>query len=183
MRAFVAVMLPGPTIEALEAGLRELRSQGETAGTVAWVPPERWHLTLAFLGEIDERTADAVASGLLSAASRTETVDLSTRGLGHFGRRTLFARVTGDSGGLHGLAGRCRAVAMKAGVPSGEQRFHPHVTVARAWGRADVRPFVVAGRTLAVPPFTVADVSLVRSILGEGRRYDVLASFRLAADV
>ena len=51
MRLFVAVRIPEPLLRRVIAVQEEFRKIG---ADVRWVSPESVHLTLAFLGEIDE---------------------------------------------------------------------------------------------------------------------------------
>ena len=125
------------------------------------VPPERRHVTLRFLGDVDEAELRAVEERLRSAGLRRCTATVGTAA-STFGRSILVVGVAG----LDALA----AAAGSDGRP-----FRGHVTLAR--GR-DVRPW----RGLPVPggSWPVGEVTLVTSRLGRGGpTYEVVATVPL----
>lgn len=98
-------------------------------------PPELLHVTLCYLGELDELAAwvpgDTVASAA-SAASRTPVIEAVLPGLGVFkgpDSDVLYASV--DSAELTDLRERLVDALRGQGIdPSAEHGFTPHVTLA-----------------------------------------------------
>src|SRR5580704_13112574 len=76
MRLFVALALP----ETIRWQLRLLC--GGLAGA-RWVPPENFHLTLRFIGEVDGAEFDDIDAAL--AGVRAPRFAMSFAGVGHFG--------------------------------------------------------------------------------------------------
>jgi 2'-5' RNA ligase len=75
VRLFVGVELPEDVrerISALCAGVPGAR----------WVPPENLHLTLRFIGEVDNGEADDIYHAL--SAVRPRSFDITLSGVGHF---------------------------------------------------------------------------------------------------
>lgn len=136
LRLFVALDVPVDVRAAVDHALRTVRaSQPE----LRWTDPAGWHLTLAFVGWVDEsRAADVVAATDEAAmASRPFTLCLDGR-LGSFGGRVLWAGIEPSE--------EAAAVAARLGVALGSRRFQledrpfaPHLTVARVPRTSRVR--------------------------------------------
>lgn len=178
MRAFVALDLPGPLIGALtrlQAGL--------TVGRP--VPEENLHLTLAFLGDIREEQAWALAEGLeaLSAAP----VPLTLRGVDLPGRSPNLIWIGAEPAPeLIRLHDKVARLAREAGVALERRRFSPHVTLARfpralsAQEERGIGAFLALNGAASCPPGQADTVTLYRSHLHEdGPVYEPLAEARL----
>ena len=150
MRLFVAVWPDDETRRRL-AGLElELgRSKG-----LRFVGPERWHVTLRFLGEVAEEAVGPLTEALVSAVAASPG-PLECRlgpGTGWFtGVRVLHL----PAAGLDGLAAAVRVATLPiVGEPAGtEPPFNGHLTLARSKGR---RLGVAALGEMANIPFEAA---------------------------
>ncbi|MDQ3905721.1 MAG: RNA 2',3'-cyclic phosphodiesterase, partial [Actinomycetota bacterium] len=114
MRLFVALTPPDEVTEALRAITAALR---ELAPELRWTRPQQWHLTLAFLGEVDDALVDELTRRLDRAAARHPPLSLFLGGGGRFGHRVLWTRVQGDRDNLRRLAGSAAAAARRSGLP------------------------------------------------------------------
>lgn len=163
MSLFVAVEVPDAARSAVAEAVAPLR---EAAPRLRWVDPQRYHLTLAFLGEVPDGRVAAVSAALGDVGAGASAFELALSGeLGMFGRRVLWAGVAA-SAPLDDLAARVRKfVGGVVGLPDGDRPFTAHLTLARA-GREKVRPELVAGA--GVPPvrWPVEQVVLMRSAGG-----------------
>jgi 2'-5' RNA ligase len=142
------------------------------------VPPERWHLTLAFLGEVpDDRLPAAVA-----ALADAEPVTLRLAGGGRFGRgrfTTLWTGVTGDVRALDALARTVRRALKRARLPYDRKPLKPHLTLARPGDRLspeEIHADLTALAAYTGPDWTVGSIELVRSHQGPKPAYDHLAA-------
>ena len=168
MRLFVAVWPPSDVLDALEALDRP------AAAGVRWTTRDQWHVTLRFLGRMDD--ADMVAAGLgrLGAGERPTALagPLTTR----LGRALVVLPV----GGLDRLAAAVVDLTASMGEPPDPRPFAGHVTLGRAKRGASsgsLGPLVGAPLSASWP---VAEVSLVASDLHPaGAKYSVLARFPL----
>jgi 2'-5' RNA ligase len=179
MRLFVALDVPDAAVQHLERAVAEVRERHREP---RWVPCDRWHVTLAFLGEVAEPRLDPLSERLERAARRHEGLSLAFAGAGRFGNRVLWVGVRGDATPLGRLAASVTAAARKAGVPLDDRPHRPHVTLAR--GRTtslDLRPVVADLSDYEGPPWRAESFSLVRSRLGPQPQYEVLAGYRLGA--
>lgn len=167
MRLFVAVRPPEEVIDVIDALPRPERHG------VRWSRPDQWHVTLRFLGDVDD--AEPVVAGLDAALSGGGAVDV---GLGpataKLGRAVLVVPATG----LDGLAAQVLD-ATRAAVPVPEDAFAftGHLTLARC-------PKGVPRWAVGVPvsaSWRAVEVELVASELGGGPpRHEVIARFGLA---
>jgi 2'-5' RNA ligase len=161
LRLFVAVYPPDAVAWDLR---RRLLGTGERV--VRLTPIDRWHITLAFLGEVAAERLPEVeqALGQVSVPRGTE---LRLRGGGRFGGKgrstVLWAGVDGE------LAELRRDVCERLGVP--DRDFTPHLTVAY---RDDPVVRLALG-DYAGPSWRLNEIALVRSDPGEG--YTTLRSW------
>lgn len=180
MRLFVALWVPDTVRSELAEALAPIRDQ---APGLAWVAPEQWHLTLAFLGGVPADKQDELAARLARAAARHSSLRLRLAGGGRFGDRVLYAKVEGDQDCLRRLAASVGAAARRCGIVLEDRPFRAHLTLARSRTGADLRPLASALGQVTTTWWTADTVALVESRLGqgEGRRavYDTVAQWPL----
>jgi 2'-5' RNA ligase len=176
VRAFVAVVPPPAALAALVRAVEPLRAAYPSG--VSWVPPERLHVTLAFLGDVTEPVADHVAAALAGAVPAVAPFEARVAGGGAFPRPArpcvLWAGV--EAVALPSLARAARRAARGAGVRLERAPFVPHVTVARVRTAALDGPAAVAALDrVSGAPWTVTEVVLMRSVLGPHPSYEPVA--------
>jgi 2'-5' RNA ligase len=192
MRLFVAVQPPAGVLDELDGAVAPLREL-PGAERLRWTAAPGWHLTLAFLGSVDEERLPALRDGLAQAVLGQPVHRLRLAGGGHFGDRVLWVGLAGETWALRALA---RSVAAVTGEVLGEEApelaeelaYHPHLTLARTGrggyhGAAERKALRVAAERLETfqgAEFTVASVHLMRSELHGGpARYTRLRSWAL----
>jgi RNA 2',3'-cyclic 3'-phosphodiesterase len=180
VRLFVAVTPPQEAVEELRAATAAVRP---ARPDLRWTRPEQWHLTLVFLGEVDERARADLGVRLGRAAGRHPPLQLAVQGAGRFGDRVLWMRVTGDVTGLKRLAASVQAAARRARLPVEERPYRPHLTLARGREGVDLRPVVEALAGFGGSTWIATQLHLVRSDLGAGEggtsRHEVIATWSL----
>jgi RNA 2',3'-cyclic 3'-phosphodiesterase len=128
LRLFVALPLPDSVKRSLEPLARGL-------GDVRWLTPDQQHLTLRFIGEIDNGRLDDVADAL--ALVQGWPFEVRLEGLGHFPPRgeprVLWVGVE-KSPDLKSLKRRIDRALADVGLPPEARKFAPHVTLARIRG-------------------------------------------------
>lgn len=132
MRCFVAVPV-APTVRArLRAVQEELR---RTGADVSWVAEKNFHLTLKFLGEIDEAAAETLKGLVRPLAARRPRPKLAYAGFGTFPERgaprIVWAGCAGDTAALADLAAAVERAAQTVGVPPERRPFAAHLTLGR----------------------------------------------------
>src|SRR4051794_11116337 len=100
MRLFVALVPPAEALAELGAAVAALPDTPR----LRWTRPEQWHVTLAFLAEVDDRTREALVPRLERVARRHPSPTLALAGGGRFGGQVLWTRVDGDRAALRRLA-------------------------------------------------------------------------------
>lgn len=171
MRAFVAIDVPEPLRRALAAVARDLRG-------VRPVRPDGIHLTLRFLGEVDEARVPALVDVLRASAG--PALRLRIAGGGAFPSperpRVLWAGVQGDVARLTELVARIEAALRAAGFPPEQRAYAPHVTLGRGLGRvapSELRRLFDLGDLGGIE---AREIVLYRSELRpEGARHEVVA--------
>ncbi len=183
VRMFVAVVPPEEVVEHLEEFLAPRRE----AAPFRWTLAEQLHLTLAFSGNVPDRSYDDLVARLERAARKRHPHQARIAGGGAFpnvGRaRVLYAGVETDIEELGRAATGARAALSKAGAEVDGQRFRAHLTLARMGRPVEATSWVRLLDSYAGPSWTIEEVALVASHLGEGPRrrprHDVLETFSL----
>jgi RNA 2',3'-cyclic 3'-phosphodiesterase len=180
VRLFVAVDPPARVRGHLEAGTAALR---ESMDGWRWVPPEQWHLTLAFLGEVADDRLPELTRRMGLAARRHEPFTVDLAGVGAFNSlrraRVMWVGVDGDREALTRLADSVGAGARRAKIALDERRYRPHMTLGRRRAPADVSDLLGAGRDYRGPAWTVEEFVLVQSHLGRAVRHELRERFPL----
>jgi 2'-5' RNA ligase len=150
------------------------------------VPPEQWHITLAFYGEVPPARIEELTERLSRAVQRTPTpIALRLSTVGTFPKqpqraRVLWVGLDGDVGALSRLAGRCAGAARRVGLTMEDRAFRPHLTLARArGGPADLRARVQRLAGYAGRPWRASEIHLVHSTLGAAVRHETIGNWAL----
>lgn len=185
MRLFIAIEVPeawraaaASLQAAMPAGLRRV---------LRFVDPSLMHVTLRFIGEVDETPA-AILDSVLSERIVEPSVRLALGRAGTFGppARTdvVHVAVEGDLQALGALVARIETAAQDAGQSPERRSLRPHVTLARVQRHAtpaDRRAIAEAVERLEAPEpheFVASEVVLVQSHLGSGApRYEVVTRY------
>lgn len=163
MRLFVALDLPHvlrEQLSTLTVGLQGVR----------WVPPENYHITLRFIGDLPPHKAEEVDLAL--AGLRGRGFPLALSGVGTFDKggrvATLWAGVERNPA-LDHLQGKIETALQRAGIPPERKRFAPHVTLARLDGGAEAKlaAWVQAHNLFRTAPIPVEHFTLFSSQLGK----------------
>ncbi len=122
-----------------------------------WIEPADYHITLRFIGDIDDATALEIEERLSRIHYPPFTLRLN--GLDWFGGRkphSIHALVE-PSESLSRLQAAHERACQAAGLPPESRRFIPHVTIARCRGASldAVRSFVSARGLFTAGPFEV----------------------------
>ena len=177
IRLFVALALA----EELRSALAALAGGIQGA---RWVPPENYHLTLRFIGEVERWRAEEADEAL--AAIRGRSFDLALRGVGTFekgGRIGALWVGAERSEALAHLQSKVETALQRIGLEPERRRFAPHVTLART-DRADpakLIAWVQAHNLFRAAPVRVESFTLFSSRLGkENPVYEAEVDYALA---
>ena len=189
LRIFCAVELPTEVRARAAAHAARLRERFKEV-RASWPRAESLHLTLKFLGEIDEARVAALSEAAARAAEQSQTFELVIEGAGAFpprgAPRVLWLGVQDSSGGLAQLHSRLEDESAAAGFGREERPFHPHLTLARLRAPQGARSLAQfhqeAGFESAA--FRVVELAVMLSELGPGgSRYTPLSRHALGASL
>jgi len=158
IRLFAAIEIPE------NVRLRLSLLQGGVPGA-RWTPVENLHLTLRFIGEVDEPTASDIDS-VLSELS-LPAFALTLKGVGQFGGkegRALWAGAASNAA-LQRLAAKIESALQRMGRPAETRKYAPHVTLARLKDAPlqKIHEFLAAHNLFDSAPFTVGAFALFSS--------------------
>ena len=151
-------------------------------GEPRWTAPERWHLTLLFLGTVPADVVPALVSKAAPAVADAPPMTLRLAGGGRFGSRrrpqVAWAGVDGDVAPLVALAGRLADVARSLRLAVEDRPYRPHLTLGR-WrpGRPADGDLVDRLADYRGPAWPVREVRLLESHLGPKPTYETLAAW------
>ncbi len=132
IRAFIALPLPG----SVRHLLADIQSRLKRAGIKAsWPQPDRFHLTLKFLGEIPCDRLEKIQTVVDRFSGQYPDLVLAAGSLGVFPKikkaRVLWADIKGDTRRLEQLCHELDNVLERLGIPGRTRPFSPHITLAR----------------------------------------------------
>ncbi len=132
MRTFIAISLP----QNVKARLAQLQETLKKSGAdVKWVDPQNIHLTLKFLGEIDQQQIATITKAVEEVALTTGSFRANLNILGAF-PKLEFARVIWV--GLENGDSQSKVIAQALeekiemlGIPKEKREFSSHITIGR----------------------------------------------------
>lgn len=186
VRTFIAVEV-GPAVRANAVAVQ--KALAKSGAGVKWVDPSAMHVTLAFLGELDERDLHAVCRAVAKVAAAAPPFRLAVEGVGAFPTprrpKTIWAGITDGADDLRRLQAALEAPLVELGVYRKEERgYTPHLTLGRAKADADGQAVAAELPKFADWEGGEADVEDVRvfssDLYPEGPVYTVLARAELS---
>lgn len=132
MRTFVALELPSEIKEHLAGIQNKLKSSG---ADVKWVEPENIHLTLKFLGEINEKKLDKIVSILDELSKNKNAFYLRLSSLGAFPKinspRVIWIGVDKGDAETKDIAKALEEKIASIGIPKENRPFSSHISIGR----------------------------------------------------
>lgn len=185
MRVFCAVALPDELRSRVAERVRKLREEFPDA-RASWEKPEKLHITLKFLGDIEPARVEDLSGAAARAAASIEPFELTIDTPGTFPSqgqpRVLWLRIGDVSGRLALMQRALEAECAAVGFPREPRPFLPHLTLARVRSPRGTRELAAAHRKTPFEPqrFEVSELVVMRSELGPGgSRYTPLSRHAL----
>lgn len=139
IRAFIALDIDDKIRDQL-ARVRKHLEREVPERALRWVRPESVHLTLKFLGDVEQQLLVKIEDTLEVCAGVVQPFSFEVRGLGSFPNqrrpRVLWVGVQEKSGELEKLQKKIEANMSDAGFERERRRFYPHLTLGRVHRRA-----------------------------------------------
>lgn len=177
MRIFIAALLPEDIKILMYDYIRVLKPLCEG---VRWEKREKLHVTLKFLGEVEESTTEKVSASIGRLAADCSPFDMDILQLGGFPNlrypRVLFVGLS-ENEGLRELQHKIEEELETLGFEKERRRFTPHVTIGRIKSRLKIKgPLPLPEKS----PFVISEIGVINSKLGrEGSVYTPFNLFRL----
>ena len=185
IRSFIAVEIP--FFPSVEDAVREIESTGLRA---KFVEPHNLHLTVRFLGDIDEEDVPGILEAMRRAADGVASFEMDLRGMGYFpggNRVNVIWLGVENSSPMEEIARRITHEFEAAGItPPGmdKRSFRPHLTLARVKTPGDKKRLLETIRSHESTEFgriSVSEILLKKSVLTpEGPIYTTLGSAELS---
>lgn len=181
MRLFVGIPLP----EEYQRGLAELRERlaPRVRSRLGWTKEGNWHLTLKFLGEVDEDRAADIGAAL--EGLRLAAFTLQAGGTGYFPNarnpRVFWVGLAQGADECSAWAGQVETVMEGLGFAREDRPFRPHLTLARVKEarKDDWEGLRTEAAEVEWPAVRIAEVVLWRSRLGpNGPAHEALRQVR-----
>lgn len=181
MRVFIGLPLSAEIKHTLKAIQDELQSCHLNA---KWIPMENMHITLKFIGEIDELMCEQIIPVVTKTASVFSPLIINMEGHGFFPTARnprVFFISTDHVGALTNMADYLENELEKIGIKK-ERRFKSHITLARFRSKKNVECverkmnlYLLKGN------FPVSEIILLKSTLSSrGAHYETLFTANLS---
>jgi 2'-5' RNA ligase len=186
LRSFIAIELP----ESVRTALSELQNElKECRADVRWVKPEGIHLTLKFLGYVEDKDVDHIVKLIEGTCRKYKAFNLEIAGAGVFPNkrspRVLWVGINGNET-FKTLQGEIDEAMASTGFEKENRRFIPHLTLGRfrsIKGKDALMEKVESHRDIKLGSMDVSKISLMKSDLSPaGARYTTVAGIALKSD-
>ncbi|TWT70250.1 RNA 2',3'-cyclic phosphodiesterase [Crateriforma conspicua] len=132
IRSFIAVPLEKPVERSAVKLLKSLQQEQDG---IRWVPAENLHLTLKFLGDVDNRQVPVVCEAIRSVVSQVDAFPLSFRGTmalpSDLKARVLCAGVDDPTQTLVQMVASLEKAMAELGFKPEARDYVPHLTLGR----------------------------------------------------
>jgi 2'-5' RNA ligase len=178
MRTFLAIEVP----ESVRRSIHDfITIEAKSELPIKWVAFENLHITLKFLGEIDDKKKNEIVEVVTDVCRKHGRFSVCLGGLGCFpaprNPRVIWIGVKDGDIVLCRIAAELDGALRELGFAE-EKRFHPHLTIGRV--KKPCRVEGILAKDINTDTFDVRSIVLFRSILKpEGPIYDALEQFTL----
>lgn len=184
MRVFISIELPDEIRKNIVRRLNELREAGSG---VRWVEEKNLHVTLKFLGEVEDKQVENIIALATKAAAGIGSFKANFEGMGTFpsgkSPRVIWAGIGEGGEKLKRIAGSLEEHFSKAGCRSEEREFSSHVTIGRIKGNRGVdklRDKIEGLKGLKFGEALIDRIQVMKSALTpKGSIYELLKEVRL----
>lgn len=182
IRCFIAVPTPLQVLNRIAEVITDLQS---ISSDVKWEHTEKLHITLKFLGAIEESDVQVLIRKLHEKAGDISSLDYAYEGIGAFpslDRPRVYWIGTSKNLALVQLHDQVEQVTRALSIADDERSFHPHVTIGRVKGTRGINLLTARAKTLTFEPSDArcSEILLMKSDLHPaGSRYSVLSRIPL----
>lgn len=181
MRLFIAIDLPSNLKEKLEQTINAFKKCNLDA---KWVDAKNIHMTLKFLGEVNEEKLDEIKKIMREAAAQYKSLEANLTDFGFFPDENyvrVFFVATDKEEILKNVADNLEKKLEKIGFPK-EGRFKTHITLARVRTKKNIDRLKKEIKCVELKEkFSVSEITLFKSTLtASGPIYEAIFKASLA---
>lgn len=185
MRAFIAFDFSKDLKNQLSIIQKLLKDNTERG---SWVSIENFHLTLKFLGEIDEKQVASIDSVLKQLASNHTPITVNLENLGYFNKkdneyRVMWLGLDGQIGRLNSIYAELEESMAHIGFKKERRSFNPHITLGRRIkSQVTFNKLKEIIKSYLDNEFTLDNLVLMKSQAVMGKRiYTPIISYKLSS--
>lgn len=175
--------------EEIRATLRDIQNQLRRSNAdVRWEPDDHFHVTIKFLGDVDEFILPKVIATIESTLSDIPPFNVSFESLGGFPNwrtpRVIWIGCENADGSLRRIKNILDRKLESFGFETEQREFHPHVTLGRIKSADGVQHLTPMLEKLTFEPRqrTIDGIIVMKSVLQpSGAEYTSLKLVRLRA--
>lgn len=187
MRTFVAIDLNQKIKNGVSQLIEDLKKQSGVSRGIRWIRPEAMHLTLKFLGEINEEKVAPITDVLKRISEECQPFPLRMKGTGFFPPKSRAPRViwigVEEEDKLMRLQSQVEKALERMGFPREKRKYHPHLTLGRVKTFSEIKNtllFLEKHKDKNFGDMEVKKITFFRSILKPtGAEYSALAELIL----
>ena len=177
VRTFISIRIPEPS---------SLKGVLDDVGMIDKVRPSplsQMHITLKFIGDVDERRIPKVVESVRAACRDRRRFDITLSGTGCFPNRNRPSVVwigASPAEELTSLADEIGRRLSSAGIKFDDKPFKAHITIGRCKGPADLSGFLDSHKGEVFTEFTCSEVLVMKSVLSPaGAKHSVIERVEL----
>ncbi|MBI4548988.1 MAG: RNA 2',3'-cyclic phosphodiesterase [Ignavibacteriae bacterium] len=183
IRAFIAFETPYEIRDEIYALQSQLKN---SQADVRWEFLEKFHVTIKFLGNVDEQALPDVISSIETALGKYTCFDVTYQGLGAFPNlrnpRVIWVSCVNADGILEKAKNELDDALLPLGFEKEDRTFHPHITLGRVKSSKRLKNLTPMLEKLTFEPrsTTISEILVMKSVLKpEGSVYSILKSIQL----
>jgi len=178
IRTFIAIDTPLEVKEQIYSFQTQLK---HTNADVRWEPMEKFHATIKFLGDVDERKLPHIINAMKNVVATVSPFELVYEGVGCFPNRTeqrvVWIGCENEDGQLRRLKNALEKQLAAFGFETENRKFYAHITVGRVKGSRNIKDLILSMESLTFSPQKIqcSEILVIKSILRpHGSEYFVL---------
>jgi 2'-5' RNA ligase len=185
MRLFIAIDIDAPVLASVVKLQRQIKDKMTNGNGLKWVVPQLMHLTLKFLGEVDESRIEEITDAIAIVCLEKKIFEFELSVIGTFGRpaKVLWLGSAEQSAELTALAAAIEQGLSELGFEKETRPFSAHLTLARIKDSGvdkNLRRIVNDFEKIEPMPIKVDSVCLYKSQLtSDGPVYTLLRKIEL----
>jgi 2'-5' RNA ligase len=178
MRTFIGIKLDAGTREKIASALKPFK---KITTPIKWVKSENWHLTMKFIGEVNDEKKDRIIRTMKEIPIPVQPFEIAVSGFGKFGRGddlNIFWAGIEENETLKKIYLQIEDALEKIQVKREAREFRPHLTIGRNRKSFDFKSFVAIiekEQSRHIASFIAGGFQIFQSILTpEGPIYNIV---------